>query len=301
MVFLHIPHSLTEEEQMLQAKYAKLRKKKKQVAAFKNQGSTKSEQDQSSKTASSLVSSKKSVGSLDAKEQAKKLIRSGNLKLQPSQDREKSEKSTGFKRSQGLERKLTGLDNARAGYQPFSATHGPGGGFDMGADDMNPEPVEPPSKKVKNLYESFVAARDREERGLPSESGESLSSLKTGDKPRQGGNTVYVFGYQITEDLLRNAFMPLGKIVNISMEVEKNCGFVTFDKGESAENAITEFNGNVVGNIQLKVSMARRQPVIDPINDASSSATWSTIAASHSQKGSHKDKRELVAYDEDVF
>ena len=81
----------------------------------------------------------------------------------------------------------------------------------------------------------------------------------------------------------------------------KNCGFVTFDKGESAENAITEFNGNVVGNIQLKVSMARRQPVIDPINDASSSATWSTIAASHSQKGSHKDKRELVAYDEDVF
>ena len=68
---------------------------------------------------------------------------------------------------------------------------------------------------------AVVAARDREERGLPSESGESLSSLKTGDKPRQGGNTVYVFGYQITEDLLRNAFMPLGKIVNISMEVEK--------------------------------------------------------------------------------
>ena len=129
MVFLHIPHSLTEEEQMLQAKYAKLRKKKKQVAAFKNQGSTKSEQDQSSKTSSSLVSSKKSVGSLDAKEQAKKLIRSGNLKLQPSQDKEKSEKSTGFKRSQGLERKLTGLDNARAGYQPFSATHGPGKWF----------------------------------------------------------------------------------------------------------------------------------------------------------------------------
>ena len=69
---------------------------------------------------------KKSLGSLDAKEQAKKLIRSGNLKLQPLQERDKGEKSTGFKRSQGLERKLTGLDNARAGYQPFSATHGPG-------------------------------------------------------------------------------------------------------------------------------------------------------------------------------
>ena len=81
----------------------------------------------------------------------------------------------------------------------------------------------------------------------------------------------------------------------------QNCGFVTFDRSESAESAISEFNGNVVGGIQLKVSIARRQHDIDPINDASSSATWSTIAASHSQKGSHKDKRELVAYDEDMF
>lgn len=47
--------------------------------------------------------------------------------------------------------------------------------------------------------------------------------------------------------------------------------------------------------------MARRQPQIDPINDASSSSTWSTIAASHSQKGSHKDKRDLVTYDNDLF
>ena len=36
-------------------------------------------------------------------------------------------------------------------------------------------------------------------------------------------------------------------------------------------------NGSMVSGIQLKVSLARRQPVIDPINDASSSATWSTI------------------------
>ncbi len=81
----------------------------------------------------------------------------------------------------------------------------------------------------------------------------------------------------------------------------QNCGFVTFDKPEAAESAIAEYDGNMVESIQLKVSMARRQPVIDPINEASSSTTWSTIAASHSQKGSHKDKRELVAYDEDVF
>ena len=36
MVFLNFPSSLTEEEQMLQRKYAQLRKKKKQLAAIKN-------------------------------------------------------------------------------------------------------------------------------------------------------------------------------------------------------------------------------------------------------------------------
>ena len=106
---------------------------------------------------------------------------------------------------------------------------------------------------------------------------------------------------QLIDFLDRGATCSWSKINFTKKLIFQNCGFVTFDRSESAESAISEFNGNVVGGIQLKVSMARRQPVIDPINDASSSATWSTIAASHSQKGSHKDKRELVAYDEDMF
>jgi len=77
----------------------------------------------------------------------------------------------------------------------------------------------------------------------------------------------------------------------------------------------------MVSGIQLKVSLARRQPVIEPINDASSSATWSTIgknqiqihemnfslikivnlASRNSQKGSYKDKRDLVTYEEELF
>ena len=43
---------------------------------------------------------------------------------------------------------------------------GTSGGFDTGGEDMNPEPIEaPPAKKHKNLYDSFVTAREREERG----------------------------------------------------------------------------------------------------------------------------------------
>lgn len=40
------------------------------------------------------------------------------------------------------------------------------------------------------------------------------------NKPRQG-NTIYVSGYKITEDILKKAFQPFGKIVNVNMEIEK--------------------------------------------------------------------------------
>eukprot|EP00095_Tigriopus_kingsejongensis_P008961 maker-scaffold334_size202906-snap-gene-0.19 protein:Tk08961 transcript:maker-scaffold334_size202906-snap-gene-0.19-mRNA-1 annotation:"negative elongation factor e" len=299
MVWLSFPAKLTEEELMLKAKYEKLKKIKKKVALSLNP--TKADDKSGDKGGlgghSGLIgplASHRIPEAKDAKEVAKKLIRSGALQtIQKTIEKDKQEKSRGFKRSQGLERKLTGSLDARAGYQPFSATHGPSGGFDTGGEDMNPEPMEPPPPKVKNLYETFVHARNREERGLSDPEG-------LAEKPRQG-HTIYVKGFGITEDFLQTIFANSSKIVNISMEVEKHCGFVTFEKPEAAEQAIAEHNGNMVHGIQIEVSMARRQPVIEPINDASSSSTWSTIAASHSQKGSHKDKRDLVAYDDDIF
>lgn len=59
-----------------------------------------------------------------------------------------------------------------------------------------------------------------------------------------------------------------------------------------------QMHGKLITGIQLTVSLARKQPQIEPINDASSSAVWSTLATSQSQKGNHKDKRELVVYDD---
>jgi len=252
---------------MLQGKYAKLRKKKKALQVLK---APKPEPEKSP--------IKRPSEAKDAKELAKKLIKSGKISAFC-----KPKEKTGFKRSRGLERKLSTADKAPSGYQPFSAVHG------------DNESVEA-KPRVKNLYDSFVSARDREERGLT----EQREGRTVDSKPRQG-NTIYVFGYNLSEDLLKTAFRDIGKIVNISTETEKNCGFVTFDKMETAQKAIAELNGCLVSGVKLKVSLARRQPVIDPINDAASSATWSTIAASHSQKGSHKDKRDLVAYDQEMF
>jgi len=282
---LHFPSKLTDEEEALQLKYAKLRRKKKQLQEV-NKPKQEPEQNKLKRPAEAK----------DAKEVAKKLLKTGAMKaIKKSLEKEKSKEektNLGFKRSMGFERKLNGMDRAMSNYQPFSATHGPGGGFDTGGEDFEPEIPEAMQKtKQKNLYESFVKERDREERGLNEDNP---------SKPRVG-HTVYVYGYGISEDLLRSTFTQYGQIVNISMEVEKNCGFITYDRVESAEKAIAELNSTQINGIQLKVSLARRQPVIDPINDASSSSTWSTIAASHSQKGSHKDKREMVTYDEDIF
>ncbi|XP_037789356.1 LOW QUALITY PROTEIN: negative elongation factor E-like [Penaeus monodon] len=111
MVYLHFPSNMTEEEQMLQAKYQKLRRKKKALQALK---APKQEPEP-------LVPLKRPMEAKDAKEMAKKLIKSGAIKV-PERPQPATEKTT-FKRSMGLERKLSAADKAPSGYQPFSTSH----------------------------------------------------------------------------------------------------------------------------------------------------------------------------------
>nr|CAG4644366.1 EOG090X0F8Z [Lepidurus arcticus] len=265
MVYIHFPSSLTEEELMLQAKYQKLKKKKKALQAMK------APKPEVEKT----PTLKHPAEARDAREVAKKLIKSGAISaiIRPPERHD----TAGFKRSRGLERKLSASDRVLAGFQPFSASQG----GDSPAEEPLPDPKKP---KVQSLYDTFVPSKISEGLTTPPRKEESLVSLspiKEGstmrpDKPKSG-HTIYVFGFDITEDLLKKTFQPFGHVVNISMEVEKNCGFVTFDKVEAADKAIADVNGTTVGSTQLKVSLARRQPVIEPINDASSSTTWSTI------------------------
>nr|CAH0111249.1 unnamed protein product [Daphnia galeata] len=290
MVYLHFPSNLTEEELMLQTKYQKLKKKKKALQALK------APKPEPEKT----PALKRPAEARDAREVAKKLLKSGAISAIPKPS-EKTE-TTGFKRSRGLERKLSSSDRAPSGFQPFSSSQG-----SMVTNEEHVTNEARTKSKVPNLYENFISSRESDAEPAsvsptnPKEtpSSPALSPVKH-QKPTVG-HTVYVFGYSITEDILKKAFQSFGNVVNISMEIEKNCGFVTFDKTSSADRAISEMNGSMVSGIQLKVSLARRQPVIEPINDASSSATWSTIAARNSQKGSYKDKRDLVTYEEELF
>lgn len=255
---------------MLQAKYNKLKRKKRALQDLK---APKQEVERIPQAP------KRPTEARDAREVAKKLIKSGVITAPKTPKRPEQS----FKRPRGLERKLNSTEKMVCSYQPFSATQ------------PEEDDVEVSRPRVKDLYDSFVSAQDTEDR-----TGDKKPVVKTEIKPR-AGNTIFVCGYKISEDFLKKHFQTFGNIVNISMETEKNRGFITFDKSEAAERAIAEMDGSMVSSIQLKVSLARRQPVIDPINDATSSAMWSSIAASYSQKSAHKDRRDLTVYEEDLF
>ncbi|KAL2739701.1 negative elongation factor E [Vespula maculifrons] len=271
MVYLHFPSNLTEEELMLQAKYNKLKRKKKALQDLK---APKQEAERVPQVP------KRPTEARDAREVAKKLIKSGVITAPKTPKRPEQS----FKRPRGLERKLNSTEKTISSYQPFSAAQ---------LEEEENEAVRP---RVKDLYDSFVSAQDSEDRTAV----DKQAPLKQELKPR-AGNTIFVCGYKISEDFLKKHFQTFGNVINISMEAEKNRGFVTFDKPEAAERAISEMDGSMVSSIQLKVSLARRQPIIESINDASSSSMWTPIAANYSQKSVHKDRRELKVYEEDLF
>ncbi|XP_058121595.1 negative elongation factor E [Anopheles ziemanni] len=298
MVYIHFPSNLTEEELMLQAKYAKLKRKKKALQALK---APKQEPEKN-------LLPKRPADARDAREVARKLLKSGAIsaiqKPQPKQD-------SSFKRPKGQERKRAPPELTPGGqYQSFgastefdnisSSTTTPAstntGSAAATAVERPTSPVEKETSRVQNLYQQFANERDKEEQTEKAKPGDASK-----EKPRSG-NTVYVSGNKVTEDFLKKHFSEFGEILNISMEIEKGRGFITFSKTESADKAISDLHSKTVGGIQLQVQLARRQPQINPINDAGSSAVWSALATNRSQKGKHKDNRELVCYDhDDIF
>lgn len=147
-----------------------------------------------------IIVPKRPAEARDAREVAKKLIKSGVITAIPKQQKQPEQ---GFKRPRGLERKLTS-EKTVSGYQPFSAVQ-------MEEGPNNPENKPP---RIKNLYGSHSNAREWE-----NERAVEKPKEKT-DKPRQG-NTIYVQGYKITEEFLEKHFRTFGTIVNISMEIEK--------------------------------------------------------------------------------
>uniref|UniRef100_A0A0B6ZTN5 Negative elongation factor E n=1 Tax=Arion vulgaris TaxID=1028688 RepID=A0A0B6ZTN5_9EUPU len=278
MVFIHFPAALTEEEEILKQTLAKLKKKKKQVQSLKAAANNQEKETTHNKSANKPAPTPSMNSADKATEQAKKLVQSGAIKVTSQKEK------FGFKRSNTFEKKKdTEKPAAPLGFQPFMSFTGEG-----------EEDKQPPSKRVKGLSESFVSA------GYGNRSYDKPE--REHREPPKKGNTLYVNGIGINEDLIRKSFSNFGKIVNINMETDKNTAFVTFEQMEAADQAIAEINGSMVNNIQLCVQLARRQPMLDNLGENLSAAPWSSIAASNSQKGSaHVDPRDMLSYDGDIF
>lgn len=261
MVYLHFPSNLTEEELMLQAKYQKLKKKKKALQALK---APKQEPEKP-------VLPKRPTEARDAREIARKLIKSGAIqaiKTPPTQPQNAT-----FKRPRaGRERKLsgsTGTTGGVASYQPFSASQEP------------PPPDEKAAPRVKYLYDSFVTAREKEDKGARNQPADVTTS---------GGKTTYlqILGAGITEDVIRRrlaSFEPF----TYTQEPDEEKVYLSFETMEIASHAHTALDGCEEG---WRVTYVRRLP--------QPAGSWTPSSTSRNLPPPKDSKRTLLTYD-DIF
>ncbi|XP_039272166.2 negative elongation factor E-like [Styela clava] len=298
---------LTDEEEFLKKKYTVLRKKKKELQQLRmkrkqqeneaaENGPTKAKQKKGlMKSASDsilkcniperkdAVANIKNV-SLNAAantEAAKKLIKSGAIQV-------KVKTKTTFKRS--LSKKKRDEVMKKPVFQPFSPCSGTGSSSDQG-DDMS-------LKDQSNAIES----NNNQPKKIVQNRKESPKKVKRERKferhaPRKG-NTIYIHGCDLTEKLLESHFQGFGKIIKIDIEQNARSAFITYNSLEAADVAIDKMNDAMVEGTRLKVSLARRQKMLE---SAMSSSLWAPLVVAQSDKGptNRREKRALVVYDDD--
>lgn len=258
--------NLTPEEEYLLKKFAALKRKKKALQKAKE------------KTESPVVvkpGSKRDVpvdssyAPEDAKEIAKKLIASGEVKIK------KDPVHREFKRAKGGERKI--IKDFQ--QQPSSSSR---------------NEQQSHAAPMKNLYDSFVPSSAAQNRRF---SGGQGSRGSWSEEPKKG-NTIFVHGIGLTEKILQESFTQFGKVQRVNFEKEKGQGSVTFDSFEAAENAISEMNGNMVSGVIIKVRLNRKQPNMGDSNFRPRPGLGSRDSRGHSSCLQSRNERELVSYED---
>ncbi|KAL0454219.1 UNVERIFIED_CONTAM: Polyadenylate-binding protein RBP47 [Sesamum latifolium] len=71
--------------------------------------------------------------------------------------------------------------------------------------------------------------------------------------------TVFVGGLDsdVTDEQLRESFIPYGEVVSVKIPAGKGCGFVQFANRSNAEDAIQRLNGTVIGKQTVRLSWGR--------------------------------------------
>lgn len=261
MVYLHFPSNLTEEELMLQAKYQKLKKKKKALQALK---APKQEPEKP-------ILPKRPTEARDAREIARKLIKSGAIqaiKSPPPQPQNAT-----FKRPRaGRERKLSGSTGSTGGvasYQPFSASQEP------------PPPEEKSAPRVKYLYDSFVTAREKEEKSARNNPVETTNI---------NGKTTFlqIVGTKITEEVVRRRLASCEPFT-YTQEPDDDKVYLSFETVEMATHAQNTLDGCEEG---WRITFTKKPP--------QPAGSWTPATTPRNPPPPKDSKRTLLTYD-DIF
>lgn len=99
--------------------------------------------------------------------------------------------------------------------------------------------------------------------------------------------------YQVTEEHIRNAFLPFGPIKEVSMSWDplsnrhKGFAFVEFEYPEAAQIALEQMNGVMMSGRNLKVgrpsNVPQAQPIIDELISEAKLYNRIYIASVHSE------------------
>ncbi|KAJ3146224.1 hypothetical protein HDU89_006365 [Geranomyces variabilis] len=75
--------------------------------------------------------------------------------------------------------------------------------------------------------------------------------------------TIFVGGLntQISDEELRSYFLPFGEVVYTKIPPGKGCGFVQFVHRQSAEMALAQMNGFLIGGSRVRLSWGRSQAI----------------------------------------
>ncbi|KAK4758516.1 hypothetical protein SAY87_019817 [Trapa incisa] len=88
--------------------------------------------------------------------------------------------------------------------------------------------------------------------------------------------TIFVGGLHsdVADEDLRQPFSQFGEVVSVKIPVGKGCGFVQFANRKSAEDAIQELNGAVIGKQPVRLSWGRNPANKQWVNDNNYHHQW---------------------------
>jgi negative elongation factor E len=198
---LSFPSSLTDEEKLLQHKYAQLKRKKNQINSLKNPKVETPPAPVIPPVIKRPLPSD-SGSKADAKEVAKKLLKSGAITAIKVPEK----KDTGFVRKRTLSSRV---GDKPGGYRPFSASTSVDEEDDVFVSSIpsDPNPAPDYSAKYNSLSSSsYVSPKDAEviarEETMREKKREGKQHYVNRDLPNQG-NTIYIRAPGMTEMSLK--------------------------------------------------------------------------------------------------